>query len=110
MQPPISPMQRLSLSIDLTQSHLNEGYVVCDVTLRHPFPSMNIYRGFDVHGICMGDGSFALGHDSSARFSQFSTQMDTRDGGTPPNSSRSGPSSVISRAQWPPRDTLPPRP
>jgi hypothetical protein len=37
------------------------GYVDCDVTLQHPFKSFAMYRGFDVRGIFMSDGTMAVG-------------------------------------------------
>ncbi|HDS30402.1 MAG TPA: right-handed parallel beta-helix repeat-containing protein, partial [Firmicutes bacterium] len=68
MQPPSSPMHMLSIKIDQLQSDIPNGYIVCDVTLKHPFPGLNQFRGFDVRGICMGDASVSLQHDSSATF------------------------------------------
>ena len=59
MQPPSSPTHQLSLVIDTYESDLLNGYVVCDVTFRHPFPGLYRYRGFDVRGIAMGDASHA---------------------------------------------------
>jgi hypothetical protein len=66
MQAPIAKVNLLGININAAQSDLANGLVVCDVSLRHPFPSLAFYRGFDVHGICMGDGSAALSHDSTA--------------------------------------------
>ncbi len=57
LQPPASAINLLSIQIDPGQSNLAEGHVVCDVTTRHPFPGLAQYRGFDVRGIVMGDGS-----------------------------------------------------
>jgi hypothetical protein len=68
LQPPRSPVHLLSVKLDLAQTDLPNGYVVCDVTIRHPFPGLNYYRGFDVRGICMGDGSIPLNHDSLAEY------------------------------------------
>jgi hypothetical protein len=42
-----------------------------DVTIRHPFPGMNEYRGYDVRGIFMGNGSAALNHNSDLRYAVF---------------------------------------
>lgn len=66
MQPPKTTTHLLGIKIDVGASDLDSGFVVCDVSLRHPFPSFNLYRGFDVFGIVMGNGSIALDHDSTA--------------------------------------------
>ena len=55
MQPPISPTQMLSISIDPSGSDLSIGIFDVEVTLNHPFPGFAIYRGFDVRGIFMAD-------------------------------------------------------
>jgi hypothetical protein len=68
MQPPFSPMHMLSIKLDTVASDIPNGLIVCDVTLKHPFPGVNQFRGFDVRGICMGDASMALNHDPGATF------------------------------------------
>lgn len=54
LQPPKSPVNLLTVEIDPTQSNLAAGKVVCDVTLKHPFPGTK-FCGFDVLGIVMDD-------------------------------------------------------
>ena len=54
MQPPSSPVNMISLAI-LSGSDPNNGYFKVDVTLKHPFPGMNLYRGFDVKGILIAE-------------------------------------------------------
>ena len=56
MQPPISPVNLLKIHIN-PASDLPNGLVDVDVTLEHPFKSLPIYRGFDVRGIFMANGS-----------------------------------------------------
>ncbi|MFH1677052.1 MAG: PQQ-binding-like beta-propeller repeat protein, partial [bacterium] len=41
-------------------SNMDEGYFDVDVSLQHPFKSFNMYRGFDVKGIFLSDGSVAV--------------------------------------------------
>ena len=62
MQPPISPVHMLSLGI-LPDSNPSSGYFNLEVTLRHPFPGLNIYNGFDVRGILLSDGSISGEYD-----------------------------------------------
>jgi len=59
LQPPIAPVNLLQVSINLGLSDIPNGFVVCDVTISHPFPGASKFRGFDVMGIVMGDGSYA---------------------------------------------------
>ncbi|MFH1675601.1 MAG: hypothetical protein ABIC40_01160, partial [bacterium] len=39
-----------------------------DVTLKHPFPGLPQYNGYDVRGIFMGDGSEALSYNSDLEY------------------------------------------
>ncbi len=59
MQPPSSPTHCLSIVIDPMESDPSSGYIVCDITLQHPFPGLYRFRGFDVRGIAMGDANHA---------------------------------------------------
>ncbi len=65
MQPPFSKIYMISLKVDPSSTPAT-GYFVVDVTLRHPFPGLDFYNGFDVRGILMSDGSGNLSHDSTA--------------------------------------------
>lgn len=65
LQPPLSPVHMLSFAI-LPSSDPATGFFDVDVTLRHPFPGLPYYRGFDVRGIFISDGSYTTGHDPSA--------------------------------------------
>jgi hypothetical protein len=56
LQPPSSPTNLLSVVIKPGSNLLN-GYVDVDVTIRHPFVGLKKFRGFDVRGIVMGNGS-----------------------------------------------------
>ncbi len=71
MQPPSAPTHMLSVNIDLTDSEIENYLVAVDVTLRHPFPGLNQYRGFDVRGIFIADGSQTAGFDPSAAYANW---------------------------------------
>jgi hypothetical protein len=57
LQPPLSPTQMLSVQIEIADSDFANDYVVVNLTINHPFPGANKYRGFDVRGIFMSTGS-----------------------------------------------------
>ena len=62
LQPPVAPIQMLTIVINPDTS-FPDGYVDLEVRIQHPFPGMNIYRGFDVRGIVMGNGEVPFGFD-----------------------------------------------
>ena len=62
MQPPISPVSRIKVYVDLTGGDISNGLFAVDVTLNHPFPGLSMYSGFDVRGIFMADGSVESNH------------------------------------------------
>lgn len=64
MQPPASPTNLVSISIE-SGSEPAKGLFVVNVSLRHPFVGLNFYNGFDVRGIFMSDGSLTGVHDPS---------------------------------------------
>ncbi len=68
LQPPLSPIQLLSISIDPFASDPPTGLIVCDITVRHPFPGAGKLRGFDIRGVCMGDGTPGLDYDPGAKY------------------------------------------
>ncbi len=57
MQPPSSPNHKMSVSIDSGLSDMSTGYVVVDIGFTHPFLGLDQFTGFDVRGVCIGDGS-----------------------------------------------------
>jgi len=63
LSPPFVPVHHMSVVI-LPASDLMAGYVECEVTLRHPFLGLEMYKGFDVRGIFMADGSAQGNHDA----------------------------------------------
>lgn len=64
MQAPASPVNMISIAL-APGSIPTKGYFLVDVTLRHPFPSHPIYRGFDVRGIFMANASVPTNMDPS---------------------------------------------
>ena len=68
LQPKWTASNLVSVYLKSDESDFANGYVVCDVTLTHPFPGLPQYRGFDVRGIVMGHDSRALDYDYSARY------------------------------------------
>jgi hypothetical protein len=56
MQPPIAKKNLLGISID-PATDFATGHVVVDVSFTHPFPGLDTYTGFDVRGVCIGNGS-----------------------------------------------------
>ncbi len=65
LQPPSSPINMLTFQIN-PESIFPEGYLDLDVTIRHPFVGNPKFRGFDVRGIVMGDGTVPFSWDTSA--------------------------------------------
>lgn len=52
-------------NIDVTD-WFTEGRIDCTISLRHPFPGLDQYNGFDVWGVFMHNGSSALAYDALA--------------------------------------------
>ncbi len=68
LQPPIAPIELITLELNPYESIIMEGLIELDITLRHPFPGKTMFRGFDVHGIIMSDGSNTGVHDPTLIF------------------------------------------
>ena len=65
MQAPF-PKTNLSFKVDVPASDPVNGLFAVDVTLRHPFPTLPQFRGFDVRGGFLADGSYQSAFDSGA--------------------------------------------
>jgi len=63
LQPPASPINLLAIAFQ-PETNFLEGYVVCDLSIQHPFPGTK-YPGFDVRGIVMGDSGIPCEWDPS---------------------------------------------
>jgi len=68
LQPPVTPVNNVYLSLDPTSDIFN-GYLVFDMTIRHPFMGFDKFHGFDFRTIFYGDGSGTLSYDDSAVYS-----------------------------------------
>jgi len=71
LHPPVSPVHLVSFSIDAAGSDFASGLFDVAVTLRHPFPGLAQYRGFDVRGIFIADlgtGLITDEHDPSLEY------------------------------------------
>ncbi len=55
-----------NLGFDIYGTPTGSGYVDVDidVSITHPFPGMNMYNGYDVRGIFMGEGSGTMTYES----------------------------------------------
>jgi len=62
MQPPSSPINMISFEL-APGSDPALGHFIVDVTLKHPFPGMHFYNGFDVRGVFLADGVIPGEHD-----------------------------------------------
>jgi outer membrane protein assembly factor BamB len=56
LQPPIAHKNLMGIMIDPSTDWIN-GHAIVDVSFTHPFPGLDMYTGFDVRGVCMGNGS-----------------------------------------------------
>ncbi len=67
LSPPYSPVHLMSVKI-LSGSNLGTGDLNLEIGLNHPFAGINYYRGFDVRGIFIADGTQPSDHDSNIRY------------------------------------------
>jgi hypothetical protein len=65
LQPPDAPVNLITILFN-AGTNFPAGYVDVNVTLNHPFPGLNMFRGFDVRGIVMGGAGESFDYDSSA--------------------------------------------
>ncbi|MFH1675421.1 MAG: PKD domain-containing protein [bacterium] len=56
LQPPIAMINLITVQID-PSSEWSTGHIIADVTIRHPFPSLQKFTGFDVRTAVIGNGS-----------------------------------------------------
>jgi len=67
LSPPYSPVHLMTVLI-LPGSNMSKGDLNLEIGLNHPFTGMNFYKGFDVRGIFLADGSQMGTHDSHIRY------------------------------------------
>jgi len=58
LQPPIANKHLMGIEIN-NETDWITGYVNVDVIFTHPFPGLDVYTGFDVRGVCIGNGSIS---------------------------------------------------
>lgn len=58
LQPPVQPINLVTLMFHLGESDIPNGLIVVDITVRHPFVGEPRFRGFDLLGIIMGDATW----------------------------------------------------
>ncbi len=66
-----NPVTNLSFKIYGTPVTADYVDVDIDVTIKHPFPGMNQYDGYDVRGVFMGTGAAALKYDSKLKHAEY---------------------------------------
>ncbi|HEX9746101.1 MAG TPA: hypothetical protein VGB30_11815 [bacterium] len=66
LQPPVSP-NGLGVQILDASNLVSEGRIDVRVTVNHPFPGKK-FRGFDVRGVVMGNGSAPFQYDSAITY------------------------------------------
>lgn len=82
MQPLFSAINWVSIQVQ-PGTNFGEGYIIVNVTLRHPFNGKNFYNGFDVRGIFMADGSYNGTYDPTVLYAgEGDTQLLNADGYT----------------------------
>ena len=59
------PNNLLIGDLDLT-NYFTDGRLSCTVTLKHPFPGLDMYDGFDVWGVFMHNGASTISYDGLA--------------------------------------------
>jgi hypothetical protein len=74
LQKPTGNPANLSITVTDVTGWLTEGRIGVDVGLRHPFPGLDQYTGFDVLGVFMAPGSVGGKHDEDVWFSNGSDE------------------------------------
>lgn len=66
-----------NMAFKINKINTETGYtdIDIDVSLRHPFPGMTQYNGYDVRGVFMGDGSGTLAYNSEIQYAVAGTDQ-----------------------------------
>jgi len=66
-----------NLSFDIYGTPVTADYVDVDidVTIKHPFPGMTEYNGYDVKGVFMGTGSATMKYSSKLKYAEYGTDQ-----------------------------------
>jgi hypothetical protein len=82
LQPPLSATSLISIQVN-SGNDFTTGHLDLNIGIKHPFPGLKKFRGFDVKGIVMGKGSEAFGSDASAlRAGPNDLRLENADGWT----------------------------
>ncbi len=68
LQKPAGDPANLGLKVTEVDEWLTQGLITCEVSLRHPFPGLDLYTGFDVLGVFMAPGSLTGNYDSDVAY------------------------------------------
>jgi len=74
LQKPAGNPKNLTIQVTDAGKWMTEGRIDVDVILRHPFPGMTIYTGFDVYGVFMTPGSIVGRYDSDVVYTNGDTE------------------------------------
>lgn len=66
LQPPAGSIANLQVQITDLTNFPGEGRLTVDVTLKHPFPGLDEYTGFDVYGVFVHTGGMVFMHGNEA--------------------------------------------
>lgn len=77
LQPPAGQLSNFVLRNMQFDFISRPGYIIVDVDvgLKHPFPGLNVYTGFDVRGVFMHHAQYSSTHDSGLSWSGQDTAM-----------------------------------
>ncbi len=70
-----NPASNLSFKIYGTPATAEYVDVDINVTIKHPFPGMTEYNGYDVKGVFMGSGSSTMKYSSKLKYAKYGTDQ-----------------------------------
>jgi hypothetical protein len=68
LQKPLGNPANLTIQVTDTSEWLSQGLIGVDVGLRHPFPGLDQFTGFDVYGVFVAPGSIAGQYDGNVMY------------------------------------------
>jgi len=68
LQPPVGNPANLSIMVTDVEEWFTQGLINVEVGLRHPFPGLDEYTGFDVFGVFMAPGTVGGQYDSDVLY------------------------------------------